>query len=559
MTAPGLAPHSLQRHDASASRSTRLAVFLLLLISLGAVVNLVRLEFGPWATEAIQVDELFFSTCAARGIAIGQIPVPGCHDNKAPVIYWAHQLVHLAAGIYNIGAMKVAAYAIVAVIAGQVMFLAGRLGGWPAAIAAPALMLLTFSGDATLFALKTETIGSVFILSGIGLWILADGTVSRRRWFVVGLFFGLATMTKQTYAVAGLALIAHRLLVAVVVRDRPALAVTVDVFCCGLGMALPMLGFVGWFALEGGWAELLGNLLIYPSIYGPASEVPVWRKIAWNCATILQILSRAPLVPVLLASAFIVRWWPVSRLKDWRAAVASPTMAVIMVIGALLLVLAIAPKFFVFHLLPVWALMSLVAALHLQEIMLKLDHLRSRASAVLTGLLVAYALVFAWSSVSTRGGRGEDFERHSDPSRWTERERQGPYAYVHGVWPYFYAYNKLIPASNVMFSWALPGAPAQYIYRRPPADTWRGRVLAWAQERAARQLEADFRQTPPSTILVVHDIARAAGSANISDVPAIDSYLKSHCAYARVLVERGLQTSVYHCRLTQSQRVVAPG
>ena len=98
-----------------------------------------------------------------------------------------------------------------------------------------------------------------------------------------------------------------------------------------------------------------------------------------------------------------------------------------------------------------------------------------------------------------------------------------------------------------MFPWALPGVPAKYVYRAPPTGSWRAGLLHWVQQQSAKQLQQDFKNTPPHTILVVHDIARAPGSLRISDVEVLDNYIKSNCEFSRMLIEKGLKTSVYHC------------
>ena len=544
---PVLATYGLGR--STLCQPARWAMGVLLVIALAVVANLARLELGAWSSEAIQVDELFFAACAARGNATGELPVPGCHDNKAPIIFLVHQLVQLAAGAYELGAMKVVAYAVVAVVAVQLAILARHLGGWQAALAAPALMLLTLSNDANLFALKTETVGTAFILAAMTLWIVAKEQIGAGRWFAIGVCFGLATMTKQTYAVAGLAVIVHRMFVAVLMRDGRYGQVIRDVLACGVGMALPLLAFLAWFSIRGGWAEFLGNLVIYPSVYGTDSDAPTWQRLIWTVSAMMETFSRAPLVPALFASALVFHWWPRASGVDWRAFAQRPTTVLSLVIGVLLLVLAAAPAFFRFHLLPVWILASLLAGVLVAQVLTYGTRVDARCSAALCTALLAFAVLMAHSSVSTRGGRSQGFERHSDPARWTAKDREGTYAYVHGVWPYFYAHNKLVPASNVMFPWALPGVPAKYVYRTPPTGSWRARLLHWAQQQSAKQLQQDFKKTPPHSILVAHDIARAPGSLRISDVEVLDDYIKSNCEFSRMVIEKGLKTSVYHCRV----------
>ena len=102
------------------------SVGVMLALAVVSLAYVALLEFGRWRDHAIQVDELYFSACAARGLTVGQFPIAGCHDNKGPMILLIHQLVQMASSTYDLVAIKVAAYAVVLLVAGAAAMLAHR-------------------------------------------------------------------------------------------------------------------------------------------------------------------------------------------------------------------------------------------------------------------------------------------------------------------------------------------------------------------------------------------------------------------------------------------------
>src|SRR5438105_13458289 len=77
--------------------------------------QLAAIEFGERRGLAIQVDELYFASCAARATATG-LTMAGCHDSKAPLIHLLYQAVQAGHRPYDIVAVKIAAFATVALI-----------------------------------------------------------------------------------------------------------------------------------------------------------------------------------------------------------------------------------------------------------------------------------------------------------------------------------------------------------------------------------------------------------------------------------------------------------
>src|SRR2546423_2787417 len=117
-----------------------------LVLTLLSQLNLALLEFGPYRERAIQVDELYFAACAARGTATGTT-MAGCHDNKAPLIHLLYQAVQGNDGPYDIVAVKVAAFVTVTLIVALVALLAYRFAGAVAALVAGCLLLQAMSAD----------------------------------------------------------------------------------------------------------------------------------------------------------------------------------------------------------------------------------------------------------------------------------------------------------------------------------------------------------------------------------------------------------------------------
>ena len=173
------------------------AVLCLSVLAAFIIINLAAMEFGPLKDRAIAVDEVFFAVCAARDNAVGDFPSFGCHDQKTPLIYAAHQVVQWAAGSYSLPGIKVAAFGVVLIGAALVAGLTRRLAGTLGAVAAAALFLLTISTDAFLLALKSEVLGTSFLLCGL-LALARGGSAPRaRHWALCGLLFGGAFMVME--------------------------------------------------------------------------------------------------------------------------------------------------------------------------------------------------------------------------------------------------------------------------------------------------------------------------------------------------------------------------
>jgi hypothetical protein len=131
----------------------------------------------------------------------------------------------------------------------------------------------------------------------------------------------------------------------------------------------------------------------------------------------------------------------------------------------------------------------------------------------------------------------------------------GEFAYVLGMWPQFYVYNGLIPASGVQFPWALSGTPASFYFSLPKTDSHLGRTFSQVRERNAHKLFNDFAITPPSYVVISHGMARRPDSARVADVPGLDEYLLSHCVAAgRVADNKGAAQSLFRCNSARDRQ-----
>jgi hypothetical protein len=503
-----------------------------------SLANLALLEFGPWRHQAIAIDELYFSACAARGLAMGQIPVAGCHDNKGPVIFFVHQLVQLASTRYDLLAIKGAAFSVVALVAGLAAWLAHRLGG----------RLQSFAADAAHLALKTETVGVAFVLIGMILLVPRGQRPTSWARLLSGVSLGMAVLTKQTNVLPVLAIFSWFALSLRGASGQGFRTFLSDAVLFGLGVLAPFLVLLALFWGTGREAEFLGNMFIYPSVYGGASgDASALKTLLWTFGDVVSTLAKTPLPVVLFVVSAVVCCPGTVGASDRSGGLGESRLLVLLIALALLSVTMLSPSFYSYHVIPVRTLMFVLGGVLIADVASQLPAWPARATVgVCSGFLAASTLV-AVASWNGNGGKGK--EPHAiDPGVRVD-DGQGSYGYVLGMWPDFYVHNGLIPASNVMFPWALAGAPGNFFYTLPSPSSLRGSLLDWARGRGVQGLMADFHKTPPRYIVVIDKMARSAGSSMIADVPGFDDYLKDHCQHLRH-VQAGNQgnASLFGCR-----------
>jgi hypothetical protein len=218
-------------------------------------------------------------------------------------------------------------------------------------------------------------------------------------------------------------------------------------------------------------------------------------------------------------------------------------------------IIFVSPVFFNSHIIPIQMLMAVVGGAVLAELGTRMSAAMPAASPYLTAGLVASAVLMGNTSWSRNG---EELGAEQNPlatakSVTTRRnETKGQFAYVLGMAPAFYAANGLIPASDLLFPWAIEGMPNSAMYHHPPPETRKGRMLAWAHQQNQGKLWADFARTPPRYILVVHSMARGPNSKQISDAPGFDEYIHAHCQYLRdSALNPRWPSSLYSCAADQ--------
>ena len=520
--------------DLSTHRLTRLVLVAAFALSVLALALLAQMEAGRYTGLALQVDERYFSVCAVRGNVLGEFPLAGCHDNKAPLIFLVHQIANLGGDPYAPDRVKFIGFATAVLALVLAARLAGRHGGPAGALIAATLGLAIFTRDSSLLALKTETLGMVFVLGG--LLALVPAGAARQRWFLPcllsGLLFGLAFVTKQTYALVALGLAAW---LAVGGRADGARFGRVVVFLAGC--ALPFLAFLAVFLARGQAGDFLASFFLYPSIYGNPGEAGWASQIAWRLGAIAQAFSRVELLSlftlVSLAMLLGVPRRPVRMAMPAQAALFAPLL---IVAATLLAPLLLSPVFFVYHGVPPWLAMAMLSGAVMGGLWDRALGPNPSKQWIVALALVGSATLQLGTSWHSNGGRGRGepsavAQRVAD--RVADRAVLGAhvhYAYVLGDWPDFYIEGRRVAASFVQFPWAFSGIAGAWHFRRPPPGSWKGQLLATAQARAEQQLLADFRLTPPREILVMPAYASLLALPAVSAGSGLRDYLASRCA-----------------------------
>ena len=511
--------------DLSTHRLTRLVLVAAFALSVLALALLAQLEAGRYTGLALQVDERYFSVCAGRGNVLGEFPLAGCHDNKAPLIFLVHQMANLGGDPYAPDRVKFLGFATAVLALVLAARLAWRQGGPAGAVIAATLGLSIFTRDSSLLALKTETLGMVFVLGG--LLALMPAGAARQRWLLPclfsGLLLGLAFVTKQTYALVALGLAAW---LAFGGRADGARFGRVALFLAGC--ALPFLAFLAVFLARGQAGDFLASFFLYPSIYGNPGEAGWASLIAWRLGAIAQAFSRVELLSlftlVSLAMLLGVPRRPVRMAMPAQAALFAPLL---IMTATLLAPLLLSPVFFVYHGVPPWLAMATLSGAVMGGLWDRALGPNPSKQWIVALALVGSATLQLGTSWHSNGGRGRG---ESSAVALQVADRAVHYAHVLGDWPDFYIEGRRVAASFVQFPWAFSGIAGAWHFRRPPPGSWKGQLLATAQARAEQQLLADFRLTPPREILVMPAyaalLALPAGSAG----SGLRDYLASRCA-----------------------------
>jgi hypothetical protein len=322
----------------------------------------------------------------------------------------------------------------------------------------------------------------------------------------------MAVLTKQTYAVVPVAVLCATAFGA----PRPRLrAVLARAALLALGGLLPVAALAALFAANGGAQDLLDSVFLYPAVYGGASDVPRLQRMVWTAGAVFTQLGHVPAVPAMAVAG--VALWAGREGRD-RAQATLWTVAV-----ALLLIPFAAPAFFAYHLLPAWLLLALLGGIAWGQA-------GAPARQVVGPLVVVMAGLAAAGAWMGNGGKGQVEAPTQDTRAAQAHPTPGArYGWSVGYWPEFYVHRGLVPASDVLFPWALPGAPPNALFHLPAPGS---RLEGWlnrSRARALARLWADFERTPPDVIALTTPLARAEGSTALSDVPGLDAWIARHC------------------------------
>ncbi len=400
--------------------SSKLA-WCLALLSLLLYGYLGYVELAVRHDRPVQIDELFFATCAARATQLGQLFSSGCHDNKGPVIYVVYGALHWLAGIYNYTAYKVCALLLgllLALLAGR---LAARLTGLATAgLVGFALVLQVFVLDPWMVALKTELLGMVLVLLAVTL--IDSGTAGRWRVVMAGALLGLAFLTKQTFVFASLALFLVLLGRAWSSPAGQRWLPVQQALCLSVGGVAALLAIGLIFIVRGDLGDMLQSVFVYPTVY--ASKVVEASMLKRTLLKFADILDAAQPFALLLVFA------AASAVHSARAtAKGGPDRLAWLLLAAyagVLLALLVAPVFLRFHLMPVLIMSAVLVAALLARVMVVLmdGPDRTWSAAVVSGV----AVVCLMTTLGAWGGRPANPARDED--KWSRFHVAGnPAAY----------------------------------------------------------------------------------------------------------------------------------
>lgn len=470
-------------------------------------------QFGALRGQALQIDELFFGACASRAAIDGWAATAGCHDNKAPLIYLLHAALQQASRPYDPTVLKLASLALLGAITALSMRVARRAATVQparAAVASALLLLCALVPNPAMLAVKTELLGVLFLLCGLAIAPPAGQRLGALRALCIGLAFGAAVMSKQSYVLmlpAGLWLV----WIASPGLPAPARGLRLLAFCAG--SVLPGLLLAALFAASGSLLEFWATTFLYPAVYGAPLKASLAKRLLWQFATLSEFVQ---LVPIQLALALTV----LLRGDLRSSSTPAPQRALLLACGLTLLILLASPKLFPYHAIPFWVLASTLAGPVLAQGHAADGWGRSAAAAALLGA----AVLGLGITLRTNDARQASFLQTDATQAPTRR-----HAFVIGMAPEFYAAEGFIPASRVQFPWALPGTPPSWAYHPPQPGSQLHTLLQAQQQRNLAQLYTDFARTPPAYIFIFDKYARAEGSPRQADVPGFDDYLARHC------------------------------
>ena len=363
---------------------------------------------------------------------------------------------HSAGGSpYDTFTLKAAALTTVAIIAVLVGWIAFRLAGAAAAVVAPALLLQPLVSDSTTCAQdrngrRSLSAGRLVLLTGAHPGVAAGCSLPRPA-------PRLAALTKQTYAVAGMAVILW-VAVSTEAGASPGSRPPRQGIRLLHGSAASVPGFPGNFLhteaahrLPGECFPLSFHLRWRQRGHSMFGEL-IWRAgPSWTTfplAVPVQPVRRRHGIELHARLAGCPRAAPCPKRTPAHPA-CRPVPARDADGAAEVLCLPC---------IPAWVPMAILGSLVIGDYWPRLYRSAPGGAAAVSMGLLAAALLPAASSWLSNGGRDNIADLRAPRS--VLQGSRGEFGYVLGTWPHFYFYNGLIPATAVQFPWALPARRA---------------------------------------------------------------------------------------------------
>ena len=503
------------------------AALLLMLVGLFYILNL---ETSARADKPLQVDELYFLTCAARAVVAESGVVTGCHDNKGPLIYMAYVAGIDPAKPFDLIWIKRAGAGIALLNVLVAAWLARLLAGGVAAAVTMIFAISLVMVDPGFMALKTESLAIFFSLIATAVWVRGMQS-GHRLWHhgLAGGLMGLAIMSNQKFG-----LILGVSLIGLMLRGRHAAgripaqswqSLLIMLLAIIAGTLLPFMALIAYFYAHGRLHDFLASLFLYASLYGSVADGSLAQVLAWRLGLVADRL-RPFIAHALVIAGMMV--WLAQWFRQRQAATWQPIGFELIALNAVVyfLLCITFSILFSYHFYPAFLYASVAIGVAYVAILKKLPEESARKIAVFLVLIFAFVQVLAMWKISEFRSKGDD------AFVYLPVENQGGYAYVVGQWPAFYSFNQLMPASDVLYPNALKGAEAALFFRPPVPGTLKAGWLADLHNTNESKLLTDFARTPPKYIFVI-DMMGRVNTREPSNMPVINQYISEHCSFSK--------------------------
>lgn len=526
-----------------------------LAIALLSIAQLMWRELTTFKNDYTHVDEIFFAVCAARGLTGGDIPVSGCHDNKAPLIYLLYQAIELLSGRFSLIGIKIAGTLFSLSAIASVALVAHRIGGALASLVGAALAAQAMAIHPELLAFKTELVGTIFMLVGAAYLLSWRRVPSMATLFLAGLFFGFSIMTKQTFAFGVFGVWIWLLSCPVAPMDGGLSVRAGRWLLFNSALMAPMLAFMAVFSFRGQSLDFLGSVFLHAATYGTGGTALSWSERAWKVGWLMQHFELVYPLSLTFTAALAHWLWIQSKGQTIRVEQGTSLGLLFSLSIGMAFVPVISRQYFQPHLLPAWLLMAVAAG---ASVAAWLNwgferYGRNGEWQVATGaaclLITVLMAVNSWY-INGDASKREASKQHILDTGSRIPDAQGSYGYVLGIRPEFYFFNGIVPASDVLYPEALIRAgKAVAPAGSENQENLLTRLHSTMQAHASQRLMEDFARTPPTHIYLIDKWARKTDSVAATDVEVLSEYLRIHCSLFRTVAGKPYQAGrLYTCK-----------